>query len=380
MATADLTRDRVPALDGVRGIAILLVLVAHFRLVASATLADRLYNTTALAGYSGVDLFFVLSGFLITSILLDAKGSGRGAYFRNFYARRALRILPLYYGIVFALTVVWPRVHAWTPALALMERNQWWYWLHATNILQAVSHGAGLPYSTGHFWSLAVEEQFYLVWPFVVWASDDRRLLQICIGCIGVAVLLRAALLPLGDDWIYVLPVTRMDTLACGAALAVLARAPGGLAPYRGLAVRLGIPSAVIWATLYAASTSWRAVDPYFRTVGYTAAAAMYACGIILLLTTPLGNVVGNPVLRFFGKYSYGMYVFHWPLMLFMAPIYTLAAVMPLLFGSHLPSQLVFLGLATALTSVVAFVSWQAYERHFLALKRFFPQAHKSLT
>jgi peptidoglycan/LPS O-acetylase OafA/YrhL len=370
--------DRVPALDGVRGVAILLVLVAHFRLVSMSTAADHLYNTTALAGYSGVDLFFVLSGFLITGILLDAKQGTAAGYFRNFYARRALRILPLYYGIVAALTLVWPHVHPRTQVMAAMQHDQLWYWLHATNILAAISHGAPLPYATGHFWSLAVEEQFYLVWPFVVWFSDDRRLLRICVACVVLAFALRLALVSRVDVWaIYGLPVTRMDTLTIGAALAVLARAPDGLTRYRGLAVRLGIPAAVVWATLYVVSSSWQAADPAFRTVGYTAAAVMYGCVIIAVLTMPaIGVAIGHPMLRFFGKYSYGMYVFHMPLMLFIGPIYAAAWAVPPLLGSRLPSQLVFLVLGVAATSLVAMVSWYGYEQHFLALKRFFPQAH----
>jgi peptidoglycan/LPS O-acetylase OafA/YrhL len=371
--------NRVPALDGLRGVAILLVLAAHFRLAADATLADRLYNTTVLGGYSGVDLFFVLSGFLITGILLDAKDAGAGDYFRNFYARRALRILPLYYGIVAALTIVWPRLHAPTAAMALMQHNQWWYWLHATNILTVVSSGTGLPYRTGHFWSLAVEEQFYLVWPFVVWFSSPRRLLRICVGCIVVALLLRAVLLP-RIDWIYVLPVTRMDTLTIGAALAVLAREAGGLARYRRAAIWVGVSAGVVWASLFFASMAWQPVDPVFRTVGYTAAAAMYAAGIAAVLTWgALGAVASHPVLRFFGKYSYGMYVFHWPLMLYMAPIWTVVAAVPPLLGTRLPAQLVYLVLATAMTAAVAFVSWWVYERQFLSLKRFFPQSQSAI-
>jgi peptidoglycan/LPS O-acetylase OafA/YrhL len=370
---------RVPALDGLRGIAILLVLAAHFRLVATGTLVDRVYNTAALAGYSGVDLFFVLSGFLITGILLDAKGSSPGVYFRNFYARRALRILPLYYGIVAALTIVWPLVHAPTPALTLMRHNQWWYWLHGTNFLWAASHGIELPYNTGHFWSLAVEEQFYLVWPWVVWFADDRRLLRICVGCVVVAFVLRVALIGQDVHWGYALPVTRMDTLACGAALAVLARAPGGLRRYRGVAIRLAPAAAIVWATLYVVSGPQRPLDQLFRTVGYSAAAAMYACVIVLTLTTSLASVANIPILRFFGKYSYGMYVFHFPLLLFMVPISAVVNATPPVLGSRLPAQLVYLVLATGFTSVVAFASWHLFERHFLALKRFFPRTQASL-
>jgi peptidoglycan/LPS O-acetylase OafA/YrhL len=383
MATVNLTPQptphRVPALDGVRGLAIVLVLVSHFRLGTTPTVADRVYETVALAGNSGVDLFFVLSGFLITGILLDAKDAERGAYFKNFYARRALRILPLYYGVVASMALVWPLVHAPTAAWRLFHQNQWWYWLHATNILFAKTETLGMPYRTSHFWSVAVEEQFYLVWPIVVWYSSRRRLLHICVGCAVLALVLRIALTPLDNfEWIYTLPVTRMDTLVAGAALAVLARGPGGLTPYRGVATRVGGLAVAVWGALYVWSSLSPSAAPVFRTLGYSAIVVTYACLVTLALTTSWGGPMSAPILRFFGKYSYGMYVFHFPLLFFMGPIYAVAAAVPLLGGSHLPSQLVFVVLATALTSAVAFVSWHVYERHFLALKRYFPVATPS--
>jgi peptidoglycan/LPS O-acetylase OafA/YrhL len=366
--------QRVPALDGVRGLAILLVLIAHFRLVAGATLADRLYNTAALGGYSGVDLFFVLSGFLITGILLDAKGNDRTHYFRDFYARRALRILPLYYGVVAGLVLIWPHLHAATPPMALMRHNQWWYWCHATNILWAATKGAGLPYNTGHFWSLAVEEQFYLVWPVVVLLTNGRTLFRVAIGCIVAALVIRIALVSAGvsDFWIYSLPFTRLDTLAVGALLAVRAHAPGGLAPWRRPAVVVAAIAALAWGALYWLD-QYRFIDPLFRTVGYTAAAAMYGGLIVLAMTAaPVQKIFGHPLLRFFGTYSYGMYVFHAPLMIFMAPLYAIASRVPSIGGTSLLGQLAFFLMATAITSAVAFASWHLYERPFLALKRYF--------
>ena len=373
---AEKGEQHVPALDGLRGIAILFVLIAHFRLASNASLTDHIYNVTAAAGYSGVDLFFVLSGFLITGILLDAKTRGRHTYFRNFYARRALRILPLYYGFIAFLILVWPRIHAITPPLVLLQHNQWWYWLHATNFLWATSGAAALPYNTGHFWSLAVEEQFYLVWPVVVLLCSERQLLRVCIGCVVGALLLRIGMVIGGvsDFWIYALPVTRMDTLACGAALAVVARSPEGVARYRGLAGPVALGAAVAWGALYGLAEQWPAIDPLFRTVGYSAAAAMYGGALVLAVTAPAGAVVASPFLRFFGKYSYGMYVLHEPLLAVIRPWLTRATRVPTLFGTLLPAQAVYFVLATAATAAAAFVCWHVYERPFLSLKRFFPR------
>ena len=158
--------SRIPALDGLRGCAILLVLLFHFTARApypTDAASIRLQSAFDL-GWSGVDLFFVLSGFLITGLLIDAKGSA--GYFKVFYARRALRILPLYYG---ALVVMFVLPHVLTsvmnPTYITPIKDQIWYWGYLQNY----------PYLTnawkdvaGPFWTLAIEEQFYLAWPLLV--------------------------------------------------------------------------------------------------------------------------------------------------------------------------------------------------------------------
>jgi peptidoglycan/LPS O-acetylase OafA/YrhL len=134
----------LPGLDGVRGIAILLVMLYHFAVMKPASGFDKIFYRLKDYGWSGVDLFFVLSGFLITGILINAKGTQN--YFRNFYARRALRILPLYYGFVAGLLLLYPRVGGAKVAAeaAVLQHNQWWLWTHLANWLVAW---------TGDFWS-----------------------------------------------------------------------------------------------------------------------------------------------------------------------------------------------------------------------------------
>ena len=151
----------VPAADGVRGLAILVVLIHNAAWINAGTGSFLLKLTLAITstGWVGVQLFFVLSGYLITGILVDALGSPR--YFRHFYIRRTLRIFPLYYAALLVALFVVPQV-AQVPAWAAAARqNQWWYWSYLSNWGAPFGHGiAGLP----HFWSLAVEEQFYLCW------------------------------------------------------------------------------------------------------------------------------------------------------------------------------------------------------------------------
>src|SRR3954471_24953128 len=169
----------LPGLDGVRGVAILLVMAIHF--VGDATAYTRLQALVVkAAGYGllGVDLFFVLSGLLITGLLLDAKGQTH--YFRNFYARRTLRIFPLYYFVLAILFLVLPRLWPLTPLMEDARAHQGWLWTYTANFyIAARSSWAALTYVT-HFWSLAIEEHFYLLWPLVVFCFRRQILERIC--------------------------------------------------------------------------------------------------------------------------------------------------------------------------------------------------------
>jgi hypothetical protein len=163
-----------PALDGVRGIAILLVLFHHFTVFDPITGVGAWLGFAALLGWCGVDLFFVLSGFLITGILIDARGSSR--YFSSFYMRRSLRIFPLYFLVVFLSFVVLPRFPALHDVLAgPTDVVQWPYWTYLVNF--AIADRAQFLHGILDIsWSLAIEEQFYIVWAVVVWALPVRWL------------------------------------------------------------------------------------------------------------------------------------------------------------------------------------------------------------
>src|SRR5215470_6104122 len=220
----------LPGLDGVRGLAILLVLAVHF--VGNATpvtWGERLAVKLGNYGVLGVDLFFVLSGFLITGLLLDSKGDPH--YFRNFYARRTLRIFPLYYFVLALLFIVIPAAVTIPPALEEARRHQAWLWTYTTNFFIAAKASWALSY-VSHFWSLAIEEHFYLLWPLVVFSFRRQTLERICIAVIVAALALRIGLLLGGVSELSVSVLTpcRIDTLCVGALLAAVARREGGAA------------------------------------------------------------------------------------------------------------------------------------------------------
>jgi peptidoglycan/LPS O-acetylase OafA/YrhL len=215
-----------------RGLAILMVLLVHF--VGNMLPTNQVERAIVLVtGYGtyGVDLFFILSGFLITGILYDARNKPH--YFRNFFMRRILRIFPLYYGVLALLFFVTPLIPLLQGAtLDYLLQRQAWAWLYAVNIHVAVHGEWSLSY-INHFWSLSIEEHFYLFWPLVVFllARRPQLLVAVSLGLSLCAIMARLTGSLMGlSGWITgVLTPFRLDGLALGGFLAVAARQPGGL-------------------------------------------------------------------------------------------------------------------------------------------------------
>lgn len=214
-AAIPLSRRNLPGLDGVRGLAILAVMLTHISLQTIA-LNPMLRGLFAL-GWSGVDLFFVLSGFLITGILLDTRQCAN--YFRSFYARRVLRIFPLYFGFLTVALLVFPYVVS--PEFMPAPSHRWMYVCYVANWLPHAQW-----HVLTHFWSLCVEEQFYFIWPLVVLLFGPRRLLPLIAGLELTMVCGRSWWLLTHSHVAtqYTATVARVDGLLLGAACAVLVR------------------------------------------------------------------------------------------------------------------------------------------------------------
>lgn len=380
-------RGALPALtqlDGIRGVAILLVLIEHSWIPTwnypNPSVVDKGLSFVYLGGWTGVDLFFVLSGYLITGILWESRG--RSDYFKNFYFRRILRIFPLYYGVLFLYFMVGP--HLPTPSdLGDAGREQAWYWTYLSNISMA-RHGQFAPSALGVSWSLAIEEQFYLVWPPVVLLLGRKRLIQLCVFLIGAAFVWRLALvrMNLNPQSIYVLLPTQMDGLAAGALIALLPQwqrldsVLRRLVPAVGLA---GLGVFVIIGVHAAASTyAFFEGDPLMQTIGYSSIVAAFACILIGSIasgpSSPALAILNSRVLRTLGKYSYGIYLLHRPVLSFLAITILpgLVAISQARLGAIAPGQIAYSLIFVGSSVAVAWVSWTYYERPFLYLKRFF--------
>jgi peptidoglycan/LPS O-acetylase OafA/YrhL len=365
---------RIASLDGVRGLAILGVMLFHMTILPTAgNRFDVAWLNLMGLGWSGVTLFFVLSGFLITGILFDSKDKAH--YFRNFYARRVLRIFPLYYAVVFFCLVVLPQFdHPKVQNFGRIEGEGWWYWLYLSNFLI---------FKTGQFrhgvldvsWSLAIEEQFYLVWPIVVLLLNRRALMWLCGAIVLTAVATRCAMIAGGVSLIsvYAFTLSHVDALAIGAFLALAARSPGGLrrfvVPGR-LLVLLGVATILGLAT---ARVSLGGDTAVMTGVGYTLLALMYGGLLVLALEAPnWSRAFANPFLRTLGKYSYALYLFNNPIRAVVRDLVYGPASFATFMGSAMPGQILFYVLSFALTLPLAWLSWHLFEKHFLALKRLF--------
>jgi peptidoglycan/LPS O-acetylase OafA/YrhL len=300
--------QHIPALDGLRGIAILLVLVWH---VAPPF-------QSFFPGWSGVDLFFVISGYLITGRLLATKG--RPHYLSGFFRNRALRILPLYYAVVIGFLLA---VHLFVQQKNLPEFS--FYTQHWKSYLLFLQNWplvfSGLPRnpSLAHLWSLAIEEQFYLVWPLVILLMPfPRASFRIFTGLVIVIMTARTICYlnyPSSHTANYFNTFFRVDSLIIGALLCQL-HAEGAKIP-----VKIArILTLALMALIIAGNVLVKSVDlasPFNGTIGYTLLALLFACVIHLCVMPGNGAMARffeHPFLRYCGKISYGLYILHYPI------------------------------------------------------------------
>jgi peptidoglycan/LPS O-acetylase OafA/YrhL len=338
---------KTPQLDAVRGLAVLLVLLHNTDVYPSLHL-----HWISANGWMGVDLFFVLSGLLITGILLDTKQSE--GYFKNFYARRCLRIWPLYYSALLFMFVLVPLLRPSEAQTIFAARSSpWWaYPVFLQNFLVPTpTLATGL---LGVTWSLAVEEQFYLVWPLVVRFCNENRLRKIAIAVICLSPVLRF-FLSRHDVNIYSNTFCRLDGLMAGAFLALLLRS-NGFVPSRYVSRA--------WVTLLAAAPLAVVIDLFHaRWIVFSLVALASVSFVYLALFSAqrwLQAILTNRFLVYTGVISFGIYLLE------KIP---LDAVKYFHLERH---EFLALPITAAATFGLAALSWNLLEKPFLKLKRFF--------
>ena len=370
-----ISRKHIKSLDGIRGVAILAVLIHHLTASSWPSAHPSLHplRDFFFLGWMGVDLFFALSGFLITGILMDTKSAQN--YFQAFYMRRVLRIFPLFYLVLTVLTLAHyapfgSQAVPWFPPPSQLP----FYFAYLNNWLPL---HRGVPNILGHFWTLAVEEQFYLLWPLCVWLLPRRRILPVAAAGALIGFCLRSGLLvyfgvlrnqPM-PDLTENLFFRGLDTLLAGAAIAALVRNAKALERFRTPIYVAGTLSGIATFLMLQKNPD----SKLFYSIGFTLFGVAFGALILFVFekadkSTPFQSLMRSPLLTSFGKYSYGIYVYHVPVLgfglFYLSGKYRIGI-------ATVPSLLFIFGVMMC-SYMIAVLSYNLFERRILSFKNRF--------
>lgn len=358
LPAAHLLNNRIKILDGFRGLAILLVCGYH-------------YLDFFSFGWMGVDLFFVLSGFLITGKLVAAAGSKK--YFSSFYAKRLLRIVPLYFTALLIFFVIIPLLLPFymSASFKALLQQQMYYWTFTVNIFDALQ---GWPQNITliHFWSLACEMQFYLLWPLVVYffysERSVRRMAVVCVIFLLLALLARTGgvnINSLHGVYRYVLLPCRMDAFATGALLFLLVSGDGAAHHKKIFFLAAVMISGIIMLLVLVTGIPWHFGVGHVSSYGLTLNAFFWFSCIGWAMSKGQGfrkTLFTGRLLTELGKYSYGIYVFHWP-------VYVIIARQHLFSAGSQDKGWLLAAVAFTVACLCSFASYHLMEKHFQKLK-----------
>jgi peptidoglycan/LPS O-acetylase OafA/YrhL len=360
--------QRIPSLDGLRAVASLMVVAYHFgpHIVRTQSPFSFLHALPQLM-WSGVDLFFVLSGFLIAGILLDARQSSN--YFKVFYIRRAFRIFPLYYLVLFAYIGTVAILGERTGQLGRLFENPispWAYLFYLQNFAMTSAAGFGPIWLAGS-WSLAVEEQFYATLPLLIRKLNIRVLMRVVVATFFGAPILRAAIQkfrfidPMAG---HVLLPTCVDSLAAGVLVALLVRDHYSWITAKKRQIRWGTVACLLAWIGYQYMPNPQAIRLAF--ILRSGNAIVFAGVLLVILMHPksaISRFLATQPMRQLGNMAYSTYLFH-PILLCVA-FRVMTGHDPELNGS---SDLPALAAALLSTLALSFLSWRIFERPLLSV------------
>lgn len=350
-----------PALDGIRGVAILLVVFLH----------NFGFMNYFFFGWLGVDLFFVLSGFLITTILVNSLPKPN--FLKNFYIRRILRIFPLYYFILLLSFFFIPQFS--NLDVSYYKDNQFWMWTYLQNWLFIFKEPFGDKVLL-HTWSLAVEEQFYLIWPMIVLLiKKPKRLFILMLLALFATGFLRYFLWSFKiEDLAYssLYTFTRIDGLCIGSIVALSMKMnPYMLKKYKPYIILF---AAFVNFGFYFINNQNSFTLPYLAFAGYTTFALLFGILIyeaVINESNIIRAIFTIKILRFFGKISYGLYVYHWPVYLLLYSYFRDWFIKKGFSGSNM-TELPAAILVTLFAIIISVISYEFFEKPILNLKKYF--------
>jgi peptidoglycan/LPS O-acetylase OafA/YrhL len=363
MAGTNDHNERIGYLDGIRGLAILLVAAGH--------IFYEIYIFQI--GWIGLNLFFILSGYLITQRLYVHVSGSTLSYFKDFYGRRILRIFPLYYGCLIVFFIFLPLIYpGYYKFYGELYNLQGWYWTYASNWMIIIK---GLPDSPGlfHFWSLAVEEQFYIVWPFLfLFLVRLRHAPVIITFLILISVFLRNYISQNTNS--YLSTTTPAEPLLLGALITILEKREKIEKSYKLFFV-FAILSIITLVIIFIHDQGLHITNDWLLHTGYTAIDLIWIFILLLCILNKkelisLRKLFNAKWIKWLGKYSYGIYVFHWIVLNFL--IYKGVTE---LVDRGVDNQLAYFSVRIAgiiLILVLSYFSYNWYEKRFLALKKYF--------
>jgi peptidoglycan/LPS O-acetylase OafA/YrhL len=352
MTSPTANRPHYPALDGLRGLAILLVVFYH----------NFGFINYFFFGWLGVDLFFVLSGFLITDILLKTKSDPH--YLRNFYGRRVLRIFPIYYLVLVIFLLIIPSLKLDIINVDYYKTHQLWLWVYLQNWLYIFRPVPPDSLSLSHLWSLAVEEQFYLIWPFVILLIGKVKPLFLFMLTLLLLVITARLLV-----WLYhiekiayfnLYTFSRIDGICIGSMMALLRQMNPRFLQKNIAMIVLAL--AGLNFIFYFFNNAYSFSFPFLAIIGYTTFAVVFG----ILVNEAVNNnktialLFDNSIMKFFGRISYGLYIFHWPIYLILSKLMV-----------NLPNLLTSV-IATIIATIFSWLSFEFFEAKILKLKKNF--------